>query len=128
MAKSGYEKAAEVQEKAVPKPTEVTTNDGVAHDIVTGEKPMKRSGKPKKPPRRMDDDLRAINKIMAIIEEFGYTTSDRILDTCKLKIREKHTEATSVDPRAPGGILYTPPLPGMGYPDGFVRDQGQGHG
>lgn len=92
-----------------------------------GEQPNGK--KQKKAPRTAPPDLRAMNRIDAILSEFEPEAADRILRYCKEKaferltaknlgiareMRERALPAVIADPRRqPGGDLWTPPLPGF---------------
>ena len=103
--KSGYYKAAEAQ---ASQPAAATSSEKKADE----EKPTKA----KKPPRKIDDDLRATSQIMDILRKFSPMIARRILRTCGEKIEEHDGNIPKYvdDPRRlPGGDLYTAPLPGL---------------
>lgn len=114
--KSGWEKAAEAQEEKVAPPrkaVEVTTNAGAAHDIVTGEPPRKKA---KKSPRKASKDVLAINRIEAICDELDQLQAMEVLRYCYNKQKNRpylpiKDNGKALDPRDPGGPLYTPPFP-----------------
>ncbi len=134
--KSGYEKAAEATpEVPARRPTEVATSSGAAHDIVTGDKARDPQRVSKKAPRKVSKDLRVMNQIDALLEEVSAEAALRILkyhqEKQEMRMRKEmfpprpFTDISSAkqdrpmstgqgDPRfLPGGIFYTPPLPGL---------------
>jgi hypothetical protein len=111
--KTGYEQAAEADAQA---------NGPTSGSPVPETEPI-RMKRTKKSPRPVAADVRAINRIDAILEGLPPNVAMRVLRFCQDKQDDRLTVNFMMPPpfpdpkrdarREPGGDLFTPPLPGL---------------